>query len=322
MYGPIVRNTIITSILAAIPLLGCTKNLKTAENFYTMENNAKTFVNNGIAIRYFEFGNGKPIIFLHGFGVSSYSWRYISEYFKSKYQIILIDLKGFGLSDKPIDYHYSILDQAEVIFKFIKGNSIQNACLVGHSLGGAIALATYIKIHEAGMRSIEKLILIDSAGDKQKVPGFIALLQTPIINHISFLTIPSHVSTKIVLKKVFFEDSKITDEVVKTYASYVELPGARHAFIETAKQISPKNFRGIVQKFKNIEIPVLIIWGKEDEIVPLSVGKKLESEIPNSQLIIIPQTGHAPHEENPSETIKIISDFLKSQNRHLTEVTP
>jgi pimeloyl-ACP methyl ester carboxylesterase len=273
----------------------------------------KTFIHDGIGIKYHELGTGDTIIFLHGFGASSYCWRHVSAALSLKYRVILIDLKGFGLSDKPLDEKYSASDQADIIINFIRKNNIQNVTLAGHSFGGAVTLLTYLKLSEEGDNPIKSLILIDSAAYKQKIPSFIAMLRIPVINKLILSILPDNFVVKWILKESFYDDKKITDEMIKTYVSLKRLPGAQYALIKTAEQLTLPHLDEITEKYKEIKAPVLIIWGREDEITPLSIGQRLEKDIPNSKLVIIPQCGHIPQEEKPSEKIQISSDFLKMQ---------
>ena len=85
----------------------------------------------GISINYEDQGQGQPLILLHGYGASTYSWRYIAPYFSKSYRVIAIDLKGFGLSDKPIDDDYSVRDQSRIISEFIRVHRLENVILAG-----------------------------------------------------------------------------------------------------------------------------------------------------------------------------------------------
>ena len=277
-----------------------------------MENTAKIFIYNGIKIKYDEIGDGDPIILLHGFGASSYSWRNASEPLSQKNRLFLIDLKGFGLSDKPFDNKYSISSQAEIIISFIQKNNLQNLILIGHSTGGTVALQTALQYIKMENNPIKSLVLADSPAYKQRLPLFVQILKIPIVNKFVLAFFPTKICTKLVLKKCFFDDTKITDEMVKNYGCFFDLAGSSHAFIATAKELVPKNIDEITSKYKDIQIPALVIWGEYDEIVPFSIGQRLNQAIPNSKLVVIPDCGHMPQEEKPKETIKIISGFLDS----------
>ena len=268
------------------------------------------FLYKGIKINYREMGNGEPIILLHGFGGNLNSWRLISESLAGKNKLFLIDLKGFGLSDKPLDDKYSAGDQADIISDFIRKNKFQNLTLIGHSLGGAIALITFIKLMNEKNNPIKSLILISSPAYKQRVPEFTRLLEIPLLNKLLLIFLPVHFGTKIVLKRCFFDDKKISEKIIENYSDFLESAGSFHALITTAKKILPKNIDEITSKYKDIKIPVLLIWGENDQTIPLSIGQRLEKDLPNAKLVVIPECGHLPPEEKPQELVKIISEFL------------
>ena len=275
-----------------------------------MPKESKIFYYNGVKINYYETGSGDPLILLHGFGASSYSWNEILEPLSRKNKLILIDLKGFGFSDKPLDNKYSIADQAEIILDFIEKNDLKNLVLAGHSLGGAIALFVILKLIKMGDNPAKGLVLIDSPAYKQKLPEFTVLTKIPIINKLLFSLLPLHFQVKMVLKRCFFDDKKITEEIIENYSKPLRLAGSYHALVETAKKLIPPDAEEITKHYREINVPALLIWGQYDKVIPLEIGQRLQKDIPNSKLIVIPDCGHMPLEEKPEETAKIISDFL------------
>jgi pimeloyl-ACP methyl ester carboxylesterase len=277
-----------------------------------MNEATKTFKYGDVKIKYCETGVGDPLILLHGLGASSYSWNEISKPLSRKNRLILIDLKGFGLSDKPLDDKYSIADQAEIILDFIKKNDLRNLVLAGHSLGGTIALFTALKLIKEKDNPIKKLVLIDSPAYKQKLPEFTVLTKIPIINKLLFSLLPLHFQVKMVLKRCFFDDKKITEEIIENYSKPLRLAGSYHALVETAKELIPPDAEEITKHYREINVPALLIWGQYDKVIPLEIGRRLQKDIPNSKLIVIPDCGHMPPEEKPAETAKIISDFLNN----------
>lgn len=270
----------------------------------------KKFKYNNVEISYTDTGKGKPILLIHGFGASSYSWRYIVDNYREYYRIINIDLKGFGCSQKPKDNLYSIKDQSEIVSSLIEHLDLQSAIIIGHSFGGAVSL--YTAIESKVKHRFSHLILLDSASYKQTFPYFISTLRIPIINKLSLSLLPAKLNTKEILKKGFYDDSKITETMIQEYSKHLNKPGAHHALIETAKQIIPPDIDLITQKYKKITIPTLIIWGEQDEIVPLELGKRLNLDIPDSTLKIISNCGHIPHEECPEKTLSVLDDFLQN----------
>lgn len=278
----------------------------------------KIFDYGGIGIRYWESGKGHPIIFLHGFGAPSVSWGKVIKYFPSKYKLILIDLKGFGLSDKPLDGKYSPDDQAKIILSFIQENKIKNATLIGYSFGGLIALIVCLQLLKLKKPStIKSLILIDSVSYKPRVVSFVKMVQFPITNKFTLFIIPDSYIAKMFLKTGVFGNHKITKSMVQKYVKYAKLPGGHYTIVETAKHIIPENIDKITVKYKKIKIPTLIIWGEEDKILPVKDGQKLNKDIPNSKLIIFPKCGHIPLDEKPKKTAQEISKFLRQGHKNL-----
>jgi len=272
-----------------------------------------SFAYRGISIHYEEQGRGQPLILVHGYGASTYSWRHVLPHFSKSYRVIAIDLKGFGLSDKPTDNDYTLPEQSRIISEFIRVHRLENVILAGHSLGGAVALYTYLLQADHDARPVSKLILLDTASYHQDLPAFVSILRVPIINDLSLLLTSSNFKSRMILRKAFFDDSKITAEMVATYGAYLSLPGASQALIKTAKQMIPPDIEEISERYKDIAVPVLLIWGENDEIVPLEVGRKLARNIPKATLVVIPNCGHVPQEECPSQAIEAMQSFLSDQ---------
>ena len=264
-----------------------------------------------IYINYLDHGSGTPILLLHGFGASSYSWRHVTAHFSANYRVLSIDLKGFGLSDRPADFNYSLKEQGNIVTEFIRDKQLENTTLIGHSLGGAVALVVYLTMQDIWRNAIQRLILIDSVSYPQHFPFFIQLLRTPVLNRLAFALLPNKMMTRLILKTAFFDDSKITEEMVKIYGSYVGLKGSPHALSTTAQQIIPEDMNRIIDKYKSIKAPVLVIWGGNDTIIPLSIGEKLAGEIANAQFKVIERCGHVPQEECPEQTLRSIDAFLR-----------
>lgn len=266
---------------------------------------------NHIELYYESYGSGDPILLIHGFGGNTYSWHELIPILSQKNKVLAVDLKGFGRSPKPKDSSYSVYDQARLIIRFIQKHDLNNLTLVGHSLGGAISMVVALNliIDEPGLLS--RLILIDCVAYKQSLPGFIRTLRIPLLGPIILSLISSKKMCRSVLKLAYYEDSKISDITVSSYAKPIDSKGGKYALIQTAKNIIPKDFENLYSCYRDIEIPTLILWGKEDEIIPLWVGKRLNSEISGSKLIILEKCGHIPHEEKPKETIEVITKFLK-----------
>ena len=255
------------------------------------------------------YGAGDPILCLHGMGGSTFSWRHLIAPFSRNNKLILVDFKGCGKSPKPHDAHYSIHDHADSIYQIIVEENLTNLTLVGNSLGGAVALILAIKLCEQEPQRLSKLILIDSGGDKKFLPSHLKLIRCFLGGPIIHL-MPSKFATRMVLRFCYYDKSKVTREQVEAYAEPLASAGGRHALLQTARQCIPADADELVAKVKTISVPTLIVWGREDVVIPLEAGERLHQAIPNSTLAVIEQCGHIPQEEKPEATIALISKFL------------
>jgi pimeloyl-ACP methyl ester carboxylesterase len=303
------REIVILSCL--LLLAGCARVPAPPGNLDNSWGERQVFDYQGIKINYYQAGQGPPVILLHGFGACTYTWRYLAPVLARDHRVFALDLKGYGLSDKPDDGKYAVSDQADMVAAFIRSQDLHDLVVIGHSMGGGVTLMTYFKVRQDNPARIKKLVLIDSAGYPQKMPWFIRFARIPLINVIGSWLVSPRFATHMVLRKCYYHKDKITDEQIDTYAYYGSLPGAREAVMATAQQIVPEDIEAVTARYKTISVPVLIIWGAEDEVVPLSVGKKFKRDIPNSELVILPKCGHIPPEEAWQKTNKIVEAFLK-----------
>ena len=159
---------------------------------------------------------------------------------------------------------------------------------------------------------LKSLILIDAGAYKEYIPFYLRILSVPILNVPAAYLVPAKFAARSVLCLAYYDFSRVTKEQIAAYAAPLSAPGARHALLETGKQIIPPNIDELVAKYKDIKVPTLIIWGKQDKIISPKVGELLDQAIPNSTLKVINECGHVPQEEKPEETVPLVLEFLKS----------
>ena len=250
------------------------------------------------------------VVMVHGFGENLESWDDIYPALASEFSVVRLDLKGSGFSSKPAQETYSPVDQAKVLLGFIKSMGLRRVVLVGHSLGGAICLISYLQNLDAKSDlSIVGLVLVDAAVYAQRFPFFISALRNPITRFFSGL-LPAESRVRLVLDYAMEVKSQITPKKVQSYSYFLKLPGAEFALAQTAKYIVPKNGANIAARFPEVKVPTLIIWGKDDKVIPLENGYRLHAAIAASEMIVLPETGHVPNEERPKEVIKLVKQFL------------
>lgn len=263
-----------------------------------------------VRLYYREAGSGPPLLLLHGFGASSFTWRKIAPALAETHRVIAVDLKGFGQSDKPFDERYSVVDQAELVAELIEEKDLRELTLVGHSFGGGVALLLALEANGRLEGRIARLVLIDSIAFPQNVPVFFRMLDMPVVSQLGIRMVPPEVQARLALQIAYFDDSKIEAEEIEAYAAPLKTAAGKHAIIHSARQIVPDDIEALSARYRSIALPTLILWCDHDRIVPLDIGIKLRQTLPNSTLKLIDACGHMPQEEQPETTLLLLQDFL------------
>lgn len=242
-----------------------------------------------LSIYYQKLGQGADLIMLHGWGNDVSSFWNVAQNLKSNFTVHLIDLPGFGRSDIPTKA-FTIDDYADVISEYITKQELSKPALLGHSVGGRIA----IKLVTKNPNLVGKLILEDSAGirSKRNIKKYIFLVAAKVFNFI----VPNIFNLKEILRQKFY--SKLEFDYINT-----------GALRETFKNIISEDLSNLLPKVKN---ETLLIWGELDktEEASLKNGRMMYRSIPRSKLEIFDGCGHFPHLENPARFIYFIKDFL------------
>jgi len=264
-----------------------------------------------LELSYTSLGRGATILFLHGFGESKHTWRYLERDLARNYRLYSLDLKGFGDSPKTKDGLYSIYDQALLVENFIKKHRIKNVTIVGHSLGGGVAMVLALMAKKNRL-SIKRLVLINTMAYNQQLPSMLRLLNTPVIGPLGLRVMSGHWHALEAYKYAFSDDTKIPNEGVEQSAKMIENPDAKYAYIKTVAQLVPDDIEEITTQYKKITIPTLIIWGEDDISIGVYNAYRLHYILPNSRLKVFSKIGHMPHEEAPQKVIAEIRKFMKS----------
>lgn len=266
---------------------------------------------NDLTVHYKFYGEGEPtFILLHGFGASLFSWREIVQPLSAYGTVIAYDRPAFGLTERPMEWEganpYSQEAQIELLIDLMNTLRIEKAILVGNSAGGTIAMLAALQHPER----VESLILVDPAVYAGGgAPAWMRLLlNTPQMNHLGPL-FARQIQTRgpEIIQMAWHDPSKITDEIMEGYAKPLQAENWDKALWYLTVSSRESNLQNQLQNFN---MPVLIITGDNDRIVPTEQSIRLASEIPNAQLVVIPQSGHVPHEEKPQEFMQAVISFL------------
>ena len=266
----------------------------------------------GMEVHYRDEGNPKdsiPIVLLHGTGASLHTFDTWSNELQKDYRIIRMDLPGFGLTGPFPDRNYSMDHYVDFLEKFLTSLGISQCILGGNSLGGAISWQFAVK----NPRMVNKLILIDAAGyplESESVPVAFKIARIPILNKVlTFITPRRMVRSSV--ENVYADQSKVTDSVVDRYFKLTLREGNRQALVDRMAAEADIDHADMI---KNISQPTLVLWGEQDLLIPLSYAHKFHRDLPNSDLIILENTGHVPMEESPEESLVPVLAFLSVTN--------
>ena len=298
-------------LLILIPILfsACANKVPITWQKRIVENQVKV-----INLAYEEYGaeHNQTILFLHGFGESKKTWRFITPNLSQKYHLILLDLKGFGLSPKTDDDKYSVYDQALYVQKFIEQHHLKNLTIVGRSFGGGVALILALMQEKKLMNpTLKKMILINTMAYNQPLPSMLRDLKTPIIGYLGIHLLSNHYMALEAYKYAFWNNNKIPKPSVNYSANLMSLPMAKYAYLQTVNNLIPDDVQSIENEYPKITLPTLIIWGKDDVSIHVDKAYRLHRDLKKSQIIILPQVGHMPQEEAPKSVIEAIIKFMK-----------
>jgi pimeloyl-ACP methyl ester carboxylesterase len=255
-------------------------------------------------------GQGPPILLIHGFGASSFTWSKILPSLAVRHRVVTLDLKGFGRSRKPRDGRYTLRDQAAAVISVIKELDLSGMTVIGHSMGGGVALLVAMSLERQTPARLNGLVLIDSIAYPQRLPYFLTILRLRGLGWLIVRLVPANWLVRYVLAFAYFDRRKIDPAFVEEYAAPLRSPDGRAALIATARAIIPSNIGRLVEQYRKLRTPVLLLAGRQDRVVPLAIVRRLAEAIPNTRLRVLDRCGHVPQEEEAELTSTILLESL------------
>ncbi|MCY7346726.1 MAG: alpha/beta hydrolase, partial [Pyrinomonadaceae bacterium] len=265
----------------------------------------------GATVHFQEFGEQtNPTVFLiHGYTASTYVWNTVAPLLAAQnFHVVAVDLIGFGYSDKPASFDYTIAAQARMIERLMNRLGIGKATMIGSSYGGAVAATLALDYAER----VEKLILVGAVSNDEVLDNpFLKLVSAPLIGEIftPFL-LDSKWLSKTRMKQTFAPESQylITDERVESVIRPLKAKDAHYSVLASARNWDANR---IQEDAHLINQPTLLIWGENDRIIPVRHGRNLYDAMLNSRLVVIKNCGHLPQVEKPERFVEFVSRFCR-----------
>ena len=251
----------------------------------------------GQKIQYVDVGSGPVVVLLHGLGGNSSNWAFNFAALSAKFRVIAPDQIGFGRSDKPL-INYRVGTYADFLDKFLEGLNVEHASLVGNSMGGWVAALYAIKYP----KRVERIVLVDAAG--------FAPPKEFDLSTLSGLNPSTREQARYLAGLVFFNPIFKTDAAVDATLAARISAGDGYTIQSLVESI----YRGedmLDGKLSAVKQPTLIIWGKDDGLLPLArEGEKYKREMPSAQFVVFEQCGHVPQVEKAAEFNAAVLKFL------------
>lgn len=256
----------------------------------------------GEAVHYVEQGRGFPVVLVHGFGGSTFSYRYTLPALAKRFRVLAIDLPGFGYSGRSKFGEYSQSGWAALLHEFIERQGIHRAVLVGHSLGGAVVQ----RLAAAHPELAERLVLVSSVSAGEPPAGAAVRPYMPLVRAVQALLAVRPGLVRSMARRIVYDPQFVTDDIMSAYLRPSRVPGSAAAFRNMMLNLRREGPIDLA----TIHAPTLLIWGERDRTVKSAVAERLHRMLAGSRLEIVPRAGHLPLEERPEMCNRLILDFI------------
>lgn len=268
---------------------------------------------NGLRVHSKTRGAGEPVfVLLHGFGASLYSWNAVLEPLGEMGTVIAYDRPAFGLTERPLTWEgenpYSPQAQVDLLLGLLDHFDVERAILVGNSAGGTVAMNFTLQHPDR----VQALILVDPAvyAGGGAPPATRWLLRTPQMRHLGPL-IARQIQTRgpELIELAWYDPTRIPAETLALYQKPLQVENWDRALWELTLASEES---GLADRLAEFTLPVLVVTGDTDRIVPTEQSVRLAGELPSARLVVIPQAGHVPHEEQPAAFLEAVAAFVQS----------
>lgn len=250
----------------------------------------------GAPIHYVDEGSGATVVLIHGFGGHTFSYRYQIADLSRDHRVVALDLLGYGYSGRTTDADYSLTAQADRVLGLMDALGIERASLVGHSMGGAVAM----RVAAGHPERVDRLALVASvSGDA--APRFRGLRAIRPL-----LPLLTHIAVDRILRASYSDPSKITAEVRDAYTDPMRIRGS----MDGLHRMMTDGRRDEAIEYERITQPTLILWADDERLLPAFMLDRLRQRLPGADVVTVIAAGHQLLEEQPSACNRVLREFL------------
>jgi pimeloyl-ACP methyl ester carboxylesterase len=251
-----------------------------------------------------------PLVLIHGTSSSLFTWDAWVKELGSAYRIIRLDLPNYALTGSDGKTIFMGPDYAAFVARFLDRLSIKKCYMAGNSLGGEVTWQ-FARLYP---ERVEKMILIDAAGmpvaPKNSPVGF-RIAHMPVVRDlVKYLTPRTIFESSI--RNVYADPTKVTEAQINLYADMTLREGNRAALIRRFK-VDKMSYDNHSTNLSNVHTPTLIMWGAQDQLIPLDAAYQFATTLPNDTMVVFPNAGHVPMEELGKESAAAAIDFLRKR---------
>jgi pimeloyl-ACP methyl ester carboxylesterase len=265
----------------------------------------------GVRTRVLEAGSERApaLLLVHGLFTSHRSFEDLIDDLAVRFHVIAPDLPGFGESEKPSParYAYGVEAHAESLADLIAAFGVGRASVLGHAMGGAVALTLAAEHPEL----VQRLVLEDALVYPYPMGFWARLPLVPVLGSFAFKQLYGRRIFRAMCRdEVYSPESPPPLERVDWHYDMLNTPSARES--AHAVMLATLDTRAVVARLSRIVAPALVLWGRDDRVFPVASAHRLAREIPGAKLEIM-DAGHAPHEERPREFLALLTEFLEGK---------